>query len=94
MAVRMVRGYGNWPGLRAEAKWYDLLTSEGSLTLAVGEHRAADVQCDRFTWPQKATPLARITNAAGVYDLTIQGNHRGDRYSGETWATYRIARVE
>lgn len=93
MAIRMARGYGNWLSLRDEAVWYDRLTSEGSLTLAVGEHVGADAHFDRFTFPQRAVRVATVENETGRYEIAVQGNHRGDRYSGGTWATIWVSRV-
>ena len=97
MATRMSKGFADWYSLKNEAEWYDLLTSEGSLSLAIGERQAADT--NQFGRAAEICPtgkmqrIATIQNESGRYTLEIQANHRGDVYSGGGWHTWWITRV-
>ena len=94
MAVRMARGWAGNASVRDDAEWYDLLTSEGSLVLEVGQTVARDAHYARFTFPTgRRVALATIRNASGLYTLAGQGNHRGDRYSGGTWSSLWLTRL-
>jgi len=94
VAIRMARGWGQNARVRDDARWLDLLTSEGSLVLEVGQVVARDAHYARFTFrPGRRTALATIRNASGTYTLAAEGNTLADRCSGGTWATLWLTRL-
>lgn len=93
MASRLSKGLAKYNALRAEARWYDLLTSEGSLVLEVGERETKDARFDRNAFGLGTLKVATIANESGQYTLDLRPNHRGDVWSGGGWYTYYLTRT-
>ena len=96
MTIKMVRGLAGYASLKGQAKYYDLLTSEGSLVLEIGERHADDAlnfERGAFAPCGDFRRIATITNSSGEYSLIIQGNHRGDAYSEGAWHTWFLRRT-